>query len=235
LHDAGRGGGNGSADLLTVDHTGMVWLIEVKFNFSLESGVQVWHNQLARYRKALMTMEWRQIVAYTHQFLLGNENTKPQLALRLDALSLEECIADWLVAIKIDPAQSAIIISKMAERLRTGHFGIMLLSDYSSKSDLDAAISFASMEHKGPVAYAVIAPDATGFKWKEQYFRPAINQYSLAAPYIASDFLPEKMPLITPSRLRTLVSLPCRDLLDKVIYPRLSAMGWDERHAPKHG
>lgn len=79
LHDAGRGGGNGSADLMTVDETGMVWLIEVKFNFSLESGTQVWHGQLARYRNALMTMSWQEIVRYTHRFLTGFEQTKPQL------------------------------------------------------------------------------------------------------------------------------------------------------------
>lgn len=233
LHDAGRGGGNGSADLLTVDETGMVWLIEVKFNFSLEHGTQVWHGQLARYRKALMTMSWREIVRYTHRFLTGFEQTKPQLTLRTDAVSLEECIAEWLVAVRADTAPGLSIVSKMAERLRSGNFGIMLASDYFNASDLAAAKSFADTVHSGPVAYAVVDPDSTGFHWRVKYFRPGIDQSSVTGAFVTSDFLPEKMPLITPARLRSLVSPACRNLLDTLVYPRLHELGWNERHVAK--
>ncbi|TGS36108.1 hypothetical protein EN827_32685, partial [Mesorhizobium sp. M1D.F.Ca.ET.184.01.1.1] len=97
--------------MLTVDETGMVWLIEVKFNFSLESGTQVWHSQLARYRKALMTMGWQEIVRYTHRFLTGFEQTKPQISLRTDAGSLDECIAEWLVAVQADAVAGGTIVS----------------------------------------------------------------------------------------------------------------------------
>ena len=38
LHAAGRGGGNGCADLFTVDEEGMVWLVEVKFDKTSEGG-----------------------------------------------------------------------------------------------------------------------------------------------------------------------------------------------------
>jgi hypothetical protein len=48
LHDAGRGGGNGAADLLTVDDFGMVWLIEAKFDKTFEKGDFVWGSQLRR-------------------------------------------------------------------------------------------------------------------------------------------------------------------------------------------
>lgn len=233
LHDAGRGGGNGSADLLTVDETGMVWLIEVKFNFSLESGAQVWHNQLARYRRALMTMRWQEIVRYTHRFLTGFEQTKPQLSLRTDAVSLDECIAEWLVAVEADAAPGGSIVSKMAERLRSGNFGVMLLSDYFNASDLAEAKSFAHSVHGGAVAYAVVDPDSTGFHWHVKYFRPGVDQGAAAGAYVTSDFVPEKMPLVTPSRLRSLVSPACRNLLDTLVYPRLHALGWDGRHVAK--
>ncbi|RUW94409.1 hypothetical protein [Mesorhizobium sp. M7A.F.Ca.US.010.02.1.1] len=233
LHDAGRGGGNGSADLLTVDEIGMVWLIEVKFNFSLESGTQVWHGQLARYRKALMTMSWQEIVRYTHRFLTGFEQTKPQLLLRRDAVSLDECIVEWLVAVQADAVSGVSIVSNMAERLRSGNFGIMLVSDYFNASDLAAAKSFADSVHSGPVAYAVINPDPTGFHWHVKYFRPEVDQSSVTGAYVTSDFLPEKMPLVTPARLRSLVSPACRYLLDTLIYPRLHELGWDERHVAK--
>jgi hypothetical protein len=46
LHDAGRGGGNGSADLLIVDEEGMVWLAEAKFDFTTERGPVVWGSRV---------------------------------------------------------------------------------------------------------------------------------------------------------------------------------------------
>lgn len=233
LHDAGRGGGNGSADLLTVDETGMVWLIEVKFNFSLESGTQVWHGQLARYRRALMTMSWQDIVRYTHRFLTGFEQTKPQLSLRAGAASLDECIAEWLVSVEAGAVPGALIVSKMAERLRSGNFGVMLLSDYFDASDLGEAKSFADSGHVGPVAYAVVNPDPTGFHWHVKYFRPGVDQGLVNGAYVTSDFVPEKMPLVTPTRLRSLVSPACRNLLDTLVYPRLHSLGWNERHVAK--
>ncbi|MDG4898168.1 hypothetical protein P9272_32020 [Mesorhizobium sp. WSM4976] len=233
LHDAGRGGGNGSADLLTVDETGMVWLIEVKFNFSLESGTQVWHGQLARYRKALMTMSWQEIVRYTHRFLTGFEQTKPQLLLSRDVVSLDECIVEWLVAVQADAVSAVSIVSNMAERLHSGNFGIMLVSDYFNASDLAAAQSFADSVHSGPVAYAVVNPDPTGFHWHVKYLRPEVDQSSVTGAYVTSDFLPEKMPLVTPGRLRSLVSPACRNLLDDLVYPRLHELGWNERHVAK--
>lgn len=231
LHDAGRGGGNGSADLLTVDCTGVVWLIEVKFNFSQESGARVWHDQLTRYRKALMTMSWQEIVRYTHRFLTGFEKTKPQLSFRTDARSLEECIVDWLAANNADAVPGASIVSIVAERLRTGNFGIMLVSDYFDASDLVEAQSFASTEHIGPVAYAVVDPNATGFNWNVKYFRPAVDRSSTAEAFVTSNFATRTMPRVTPSRLRSLVSPACCDLLDTVVYPRL--LGWNEQHQPK--
>ncbi|MCH4560972.1 hypothetical protein [Mesorhizobium jarvisii] len=233
LHDAGRGGGNGSADLMTVDETGMVWLIEVKFNFSLESGTQVWHGQLARYRKALMTMSWQEIVRYTHRFLTGFEQTKPQLSLQTKAVSLDECIGEWLDAVQADAVPGVSIVSKMAARLRSGNFGIMLVSDYFKASDLAAAESFAHTVHGGPVAYAVVNPDPTGFHWHVKYFRPGADQGSVTSAYVRSDFVPEKMQLVTPTRLRSLVSPACRNLLDTIVYPRLHALGWNERHVAK--
>ncbi|ASQ15032.1 hypothetical protein CDO22_34555 (plasmid) [Sinorhizobium meliloti] len=233
LHDAGRDGGNGSADLLTVDCTGVVWLIEVKFNFSKESGARVWHDQLTRYRKALMTMSWQEIVRYTHGFLTGFEKTKPQLSFRTDARSLEECIVDWLATSNADAVPGASIVSIVAERLRTGNFGIMLVSDYFDASDLVEAQSFASTEHIGPVAYAVVDPDATGFNWNVKYFRPAVDRSSTAEVFVTSNFATRIMPRVTPSRLRSMVSPACCDLLDTVVYPRLGALGWNEQHQPK--
>ncbi|BCH05055.1 hypothetical protein MesoLj131b_70540 (plasmid) [Mesorhizobium sp. 131-2-5] len=211
----------------------MVWLIEVKFNFSLESGRQVWHGQLARYRKALMTMSWQEIVRYTHRFLTGFEQTKPQLSLRAEAVSLEECIVEWLAAVKADAAPGGSIASKMAERLRAGNFGIMLVSDYFNASDLAEAESFAHSVHAGPVAYAVVDPDPAGFHWHVKYFQPGTDQGLVKGAYVTSDFVPEKMPLVTPARLRSLVSPACRNLLDTLVYPRLRALGWNERHVAK--
>lgn len=233
LHDAGRGGGNGSADLMTVDEMGMVWLIEVKFNFSLESGTQVWLGQLARYRKALMTMSWQEIVRYTHRFLTGFEQTKPQLSLRTEAGSLHEYIGEWLVAVQADAVPRGSIVSKIAERLRSGNFGVMLVSDYFNASDLAGAESFAHSVHDGPVAYAVVDPDPTGFHWRVKYFRPGADQGSVTDADVTSEFVQEKMPLVTPTRLRSLVSPACRNLLDTVVYPRLHALGWNERHVAK--
>ncbi len=218
---------------MTVDETGMVWLIEVKFNFSLESGTQVWHGQLARYRNALMTMSWQEIVRYTHRFLTGFEQTKPQLPLRKNAGSLDECIGEWLVAAEAEAAPDGSIASIMAERLRSGNFGIMLVSDYFKASDRAAAESFAHTVHGGPVAYAVVNPDETGFHWHVKYFRPGADPGSVISASVTSDFVPEKMQLVTPTRLRSLVSPACRNLLDAIVYPRLHALGWNERHVAK--
>ncbi|MER8882989.1 hypothetical protein [Mesorhizobium sp. M0816] len=219
--------------MLTVDQTGMVWLIEVKFNFSLESGAQVWHGQLARYRKALRTMSWQEIVRYTHRFLTGFEQTKPQLSLRRDAVSLDECVVEWLAAVEANAVPGVSIVSEMAERLRSGNFGVMLVSDYFNASDLAGAQSFADSVHAGPVAYAVVNPDSTGFHWRVKYFRPGADQSLVEGAYVTSDFVPEKMPLVTPTRLRSLVSPACRNLLDTLVYPRLYALGWNERHVAK--
>lgn len=233
LHDAGRAGGNGSADLLTVDQTGMVWLIEVKFNFSVETGAQVWRGQMARYRSALMRMPWHEIVRYSHKFLTGFEGTKPQLPFPVGATSLGECVVEWLATLNADTSLSELIVSHVAERLQSGNFGIMLVSDYFSGSYLSEAQKFAENVHNGAVAYAVIDQDDAGLQWHVEYFRPPEDRKLEISSFVASSFVPERMPLVTPSRLRSLVSPLCRELLDTVVFPRLAALGWNERHIAK--
>jgi len=234
LHDAGVSGGNGSADLLTVDQSGLVWLIEVKFNYSLETGERVWRNQLVRYRSALMSMQWHDIVRYTRKFLLRREKILPQLVHLPDTSSLDRCLAQWLRTLGDDPTRSSKLVADIAEHLRRGSFGVMLISDYFSEADFNEATRFAQAVHAGPVAYAVVQPDHNGFHWQVRYLKTARDNAATMSPLVSGDFRSAVMPLVTPARLLELVSKPSRELVEQVIYPRLRTLGWDDRdYQPK--
>ena len=60
LHDAGKDGGDGWADLLIADELGKSWIVELKLSTSNELNANVW-KQLIRYRDASKRMTWGDI------------------------------------------------------------------------------------------------------------------------------------------------------------------------------
>lgn len=227
LHDAGVGGGNGSADLLTVDTSALVWLIEVKFNHSSESGHRVWHDQLARYRRAIMAMPWAEVVNYTRAFMLGRERTVPQTEHAASTQDLETCLAETLAAAGRDPEPAARMVAQIAASLRDGSFGIMLVSDYRHPADLREAKQFAKLTHEGPVAYAVVDASADGLRWDVLFHRTTDRSSHPVIKAVDSSFRGSAPPT-TPTRLLDLASPGARSLLNDVVYPRLAQLGWQE-------
>lgn len=227
LHDAGGKGGNGSADLLTVDTAGLVWLIEVKFNHSPESGHRVWHDQLVRYRRAMMTMPWAEVMNYTRAFMLGQERTAPQTKHAVGTQDLESCLAETLAASGRDPEPAARMVASIAASLRDGSFGIMLVSDYKHPGDLREAERFAASSHEGPVAYAVVDVCTGGLEWDVLFHRPVDRAIKPIIKAVDSSFR-RSAPPTTPMRLLDRASPRARSLLDNVVYPRLTELGWQE-------
>ena len=227
LHDAGAGGGNGSADLLIVDTEGLVWLVEVKFNHSPESGRRVWHEQLTRYRRSIMTMHWTDIMTYTRAFMLGKERTAPQTKHASNTQDLESCIARTLVAAGRSPELAVQMVAGIAASLRDGSFGIMLISDYRHPGDLQEAEQFAASSHNGPVAYAVVDANADTLRWDVLFHRASDRTVKPITTAIDSSFR-KNIVKTTPKRLLELTSPAARNLLNGIVYPRLTDIGWQE-------
>lgn len=159
LLDAGRNGGDGSADLLTVDEKGNVWLIEVKFGYNSELSRFVWENQLKRYKRAIESMSYQRLLRYTKEFLKGRELTKPTDVVSLQAESIVEALAAWQERIGRALVAPDELNRRMAETIGTGTYGIMVLADRFAPDVVDIGQQF---EHRGPLAYVQGIPTNAG-------------------------------------------------------------------------
>jgi hypothetical protein len=129
LHDAGRGGGNGSADLLTADEYGMVWLIEAKFDKTYEKGDFVWGSQLKRYREAISKMEWQDILLYASKFLRWEEKTKPAFHIPSLTDTFTRVLEIWQAHTGRALVSPHDLNNRIAAHLKRGTYGIMVLTD----------------------------------------------------------------------------------------------------------
>jgi hypothetical protein len=129
LHDAGRRGGDGSADLITTDEKGMVWLIEAKFSQTSERGDFVWGNQLLRYKQAIQCMEWQDILAYAKNFLRWNEKIKPCFEIPSSVETFTHVLEMWQARIGRAQCDPNTLNSKIASHLKSGTYGVMVLTD----------------------------------------------------------------------------------------------------------
>lgn len=169
MHDAGRGGGNGAADLLTVDEEGLVWLIEAKFGSNPEHRQFVW-GQIGRYRDAVAAMSWQKLLHYAEAFLMGREGTKPSDPIGRGAQSFEQVLANWQKRIDRVLVPPSELNGRMAEALRAGRYGIMVLADTYLPDVVEHGRAFP---HTGPVAYVQGVPVEDGVDFCVRWYRPA--------------------------------------------------------------
>lgn len=172
LHDAGRNGGNGSADLLIADEEGMVWLAEAKFFQTTERGDFVWGNQLRRYKQSIESMDWADILQYAAKFIRGCEKTKPAFVLPESVRTFTGILAYWQQLIGrqlVDPAE---LNARIASHIANGTYGLMVLTDISDTSYAEYGRNFV---HSGPLAYVVAVPVKTGISFEIRWFRSAAN------------------------------------------------------------
>ena len=150
LYDAGSAGGDGFADILTVDEDGFVWIIEAKMYNSNELNSAIWDYQLSRYRNALMKNSWNDIHRYIKSFIRGKESTKPQTDIFKDTNDLKEAIEIWQKNIGRSKHAPTEIVNRIATHLKNGTFGIAVLAEIEEKS---VAVGAEKFEHSGPLAY----------------------------------------------------------------------------------
>ncbi len=134
MHDAGRNGGNGCADLMTLDEGGTVWLVEAKFDGTSEKGELVWGNQLRRYKAAIGQMSWQEILSYAAEFLRGREKTKPQIVFPESVEKFTTVLELWQTSIGRALVEPQQLNDKIATHLKHGTYGIMVLTDFYDQS-----------------------------------------------------------------------------------------------------
>ena len=225
LHDAGRNGGNGSADLVLADEEGMVWVIEVKFNRTSELGSFVWNNQLTRYKNAINSIKWDEIIIYTRSFLAGREKVKPQLDFGSSINSFTDILTLWqshIGRVAIPPLDLKDII---ASRLKSGKYGLMVMTDFYDYSYEDFG---RNMDHTGSLAYVRAIPSDYGIDFKVEWCR---DLPSAGHDFIKikgwSDILSKKTTRCDPDIFASHLSPAALQLWNDVLQPGLLKSGWD--------
>ncbi|WP_041360533.1 hypothetical protein [Methylococcus capsulatus] len=229
LLDAGRNGGDGSADLLTVDEKGNVWLIEVKFGYNSELSRFVWENQLKRYKRAIESMSYQRLLRYTKEFLKGRELTKPTDVVSLQAESIVEALAAWQERIGRALVAPDELNRRMAETIGTGTYGIMVLADRFAPDVVDIGQQF---EHRGPLAYVQGIPTNAGIEFQLRWHRTASgisDRQSVAIDpdprFDASE--KEVNRWCDPDSFADTLGEGARHLWLNVLQPGLLRLGWD--------
>lgn len=225
LHDAGRGGGDGSADLFTVDEEGMVWLIEAKFDKTFERGEFVWGNQLARYRNAIAKMEWQDILIYVRKFLRWGEKTKPGFQIPESTETFARVLELWQNTLGRALIRPDELNNRIAARLKYGTYGIMILTDIDDESYARFGSDF---EHDGPLSYVQGVPVADGMDYRVRWYRPASRQEDIVAQreVWTSTFDPVPKQLCAPEYFAEGLSQEARTLWLDSFRPGLTALGW---------
>ena len=231
MHDAGRGGGDGSADLFTGDEAGMVWLIEAKFGYNPELSRFVWEKQLYRYKQAIGAMSWQRLLHYTEAFLKGREATKPHVLVPRQALSFTDVLQAWQRQLGRVLVEPGLLNSLMAAALRSGTYGIMVLADSYVEEVVDYGKRF---QHESPLAYVQGMPTETGVEFHVRWLKPAAG--SLVSAEIAGIADPrfdawkgEVNARCDPDSLPASLGEASRDLWLSVLRPGLLQLGWNGR------
>lgn len=232
LLDAGRGGGNRSADLFTVDEGGRVWLIEAKFGYNPELSRFVWEKQLFRYRAAIAKMSWQRILHYCESFLKGREGTTPSITMPADSKSFLDALELWqhqLGHALISPAE---LNERIATALGTGIYGIMVMADSFVPEVVEYGTAFV---HDGPLAYVQAVPTERGMQFGLRWYRPGVVAGATA---VITDVDPqfdawssEVNIRCHPDAYAETLSPACRDLWLNTLRPGLVCLGWDGKPA----
>lgn len=228
MHDAGRGGGNGSADLLTVDEEGMVWLIEAKFGSNPEHGPFAWE-QLGRYRDAIANMTWQKILHYAEAFLKGKEGTSPCISTGRDTKSFEHVLENWQKRIGRSLLSPAALNQRMANSIKSADYGIMVIADTYLSEVVESGRTF---RHKGPVAYIQAVPVDDVLEFKVRWLRPSAKKSSQTELHVNADsrFDAYQAELNINCSVDGFESSLCpaaRDLWLNTLRPGLVGLGWD--------
>jgi hypothetical protein len=228
MHDAGRGGGNGAADLLTADEDGMIWLIEAKFGATRELGQPVWR-QLDRYRTAVAGMSWQKILHYAEAFLQGREETKPSDPVGRGAKSFEQVLANWHERIGRSIVPPVELNQLMARHIKGATYGVMVLADTYVPGVVEEGRLFV---HTGPVAYLQAIPADDGVEFKVRWLRSANDSRSMAELHVDADsrfdaYRREINTKCAVDGFENSLCPPARDLWLNVLRPGLENLGWD--------
>lgn len=234
LHDAGRGGGNGSADLLTADELGMVWLIEAKFDKTSERGDFVWGSQLRRYRRAISKMEWQDILLYTSKFLWGLEKTKPAFHVPPSTNAFTRVLGLWQDHIGSTLLSPDDLNNRIAAHFKQGTYGIMILTDIIDDSYEEHGRLFM---HEGPLAYVLGTPSPAGMEYQPRWYRPGANCVSSVTNLetAAASLRPISKPLCSSDVFAAGLNTNARKLWSEIIQPGLVALGGEVRNPSTMG
>jgi hypothetical protein len=235
IHDAGRYGGDGSADLLTVDECGQAWIVEVKLWGSSELNADIWH-QLRRYREGLAAMEWDDIHCYVDRFLLGEGVLHPFCRFK-DCRDLVDVIRCWQERIGRSLHTPEEIRNRIAHALKHRLAGLAVLSD----GPLDEVIRGArDLEHRGPVACIRAFPSDHGMQMDVCWHRLAEEPLgtSLAIPTAHQKafekYRADVQQTCTPQSLPLTICTESADLWNNHVAPGFKQMGWDGRDSKNH-
>jgi len=229
MHDAGRNGGNGCADLMTTDEEGMVWLVEAKFDATFEKGAFVWGSQLLRYKDAIARMSWQEVLSYVAKFLRGREKTKPKISFPISVEKFTTILEIWQSNIGRSLVEPQALNDRIATHLKRGTYGIMVLTDFYDESYAAYGNDF---QHAGPLAYVRGVPTDSGIDFQVQWYRPGADEYEIT-PFInmeTSNLDPPKFSC-NPSTFGDSLCEGSRDLWLNLLRPGLVELGWNERTA----
>ncbi|NCC60091.1 MAG: hypothetical protein EOM12_03945 [Verrucomicrobiae bacterium] len=238
IHDAGRFGGDGSADLITVDESGMTWIIEVKVWDSAELNREVWQ-QLLRYRDGLMAMSWNDIHGYCDRFLMGEGTIKPAASLSSDSRNLVDAFRAWKASTDSEKMDPECIRDAIANSLKNGTAGLAVLSDGA----LDDVIRGGEgIQHNGPLACIEAFPGQAGMcmaaRWWKRGGDPAGQHCRLPVVH-QEDFEKYRVNVqqrCTPQTLPITLCHEAAALWNDVIQPGFGVLGWngqDSKRYPK--
>lgn len=235
LFDAGINRGDGYADILTVDESGYVWLIEAKLGDSAELNYHVW-GQLCRYRKALMSMDWDKIHRYIKSFIRAKEKTIPQYGINFQYCNdLVEVIKNWQKTIGRSKLPPEKLRDKIANSLKTGSFGMAVLCDVNRKQTVQFG---KNVKHTANLAYiqGIIENNNFGMllRWiKRNSINDKNDNSSRTFDQTPFDEWENNIYKVKCS-IDTMADGLCDELSDiwfNTVLPNLKKMGWDGRDA----
>jgi hypothetical protein len=226
LHDAGRGGGNGCADLFTVDEEGMVWLVEVKFDKTSERGQFVWESQLARYRSAIHKMEWHDVLSYVRKFLRWGEKTKPNFEIPASTQTFVQVLELWQAILGRALVTADELNNRVAAHLKYGTYGIMVLTDIDDHSYEHFGTEF---KHGGPLAYVQGIPTQDGMNYSVKWYKPGKADTNPVLRRETWTSVLGPLPKLTcePESFADSLSSGSRKLWIETLRPGLAKLNWD--------
>jgi hypothetical protein len=232
VFDAGRNGGDGGVDLLTIDEEGMVWVLEAKLWNNTELNRGIW-NQLGRYRQGLMSTDWNTIHRYSRSFIRGKRPNKPRFPQFQGCEDLIQVLRVWQQIINRTKMPAENLKNYLAQSLQQGTFGLAVLAERYSEDVIKGAENFV---HDGPLAYILAVPEKGNLeiavKWlkKSKKFQSQIIELN-SFKQSAFDKYEKEMffQKCVPGNFWDGLCLGARSLWDRILEPWLIEHGWDER------